>query len=123
MNKIKKLFWIGATVALVGITFFSLTGTVNSKSGYGIGELEEYYLQKERQLTVETREFLKESGYKNCGVMVTCVADRDGSRTYTVAVHHRELEALEVTDRQKLVEEMQGLAFVDELCEFKYEFF
>lgn len=52
----------------------------------------EYQLQ-EVQLKSEIRAGLEELGYDNAGITMTKVMNADGSREYTVLVHHSYLDA------------------------------
>lgn len=51
----------------------------------------EYQLQ-EIQLKNEIRECLEDMGYFNSGITMTKVMEADGSRQYTVLVHHSDLD-------------------------------
>lgn len=51
------------------------------------------YQLQEAQLKNEIRSGLEEMGYDNAGITMTKVMDADGSRAYTVLVHHQYLDA------------------------------
>lgn len=122
MKNLKDLRWIITTVVLVLITFFSIAGTVVSKSDFADNELEEYYLQKEQQLTEETREYLNKKGFQNSGVTVTHVVESDGSREYKITVHHGDIDRMSEGNRAILAGELEKLVFEDERCSFCHEF-
>lgn len=122
MKKIKNMIWLLTTMALVLVIFLSVAGTVASKTCYMDGELEEYYLQMEKNLTKETRALLNRKGFENSGVTVTRIVDGDGSRRYTVTVYHRGFVNMEESDREVLTEEMRQLVFEDECSSFSHEF-
>ena len=63
----------------------------------------EYQLQ-EVQLKSEIRDCLEKMGYKNCGITITKVIDADGSREYTVLVHHQYLD-INNTDKVNIIYE------------------
>ncbi len=50
------------------------------------------YQQSEREFLSELRAGMEEYGYFNAGITMTKVMDTDGSREYTVRIHHRDLE-------------------------------
>lgn len=64
----------------------------------------EYQLQ-ESQFKSEIRTCLEEMGYNNSGITMTKVMDADGSREYTVLVHHQDLD----TDDFENVDEIYGI--------------
>lgn len=68
----------------------------------------EYQLQ-EIQLKNEIRSRLEEKGYYNSGITVTKVMDADGSREYTVLVHHADLD---ITDENIVNEVYTSLSCI-----------
>ena len=73
-------------------------------------------------LTKETREFLTEEGFLNSGVMLTKVVDADGSREYTLTVHHGRIDEMTEEEREILLEKMEQLVFAGEGVSFFHEF-
>lgn len=114
-------FW-AATVILVSVAALSFAGTVMCRTDLGSAELEAYYRKKEEQLVKDTRAYLNRSGFDNSGVMLTRVVDGDGSRMYTVTVHHREIDRLEEAEREALARELETFAFEDSSSTFFYKF-
>lgn len=110
------------TFLLVLVSAFCVTGTVISQSRIGERELENYYREQERQLVRDTRAFLEEAGYRNSGVMLTKVMEADGSRVYTLTVHHGRIDAMEDQARETLREELSAYDFPAENCTFCHEF-
>ena len=114
--------FLAVTVFLVLITAFCITETVN-----GQRKLEEYeqdvlYRAQENCMVQEIRDYLEQEGYKNSGVMLTRVLEADGSREYTLTVHHGRIEALSIEDREKLQRELETFDFTAENCSFRHEF-
>ncbi len=68
----------------------------------------EYQLQ-EIQLKKEIRSCLEEKGYYNSGITVTKVMEADGSREYTVLVHHADLD---MTDENIVNEVYTSLSYI-----------
>ena len=122
MKNSKNLKWILTTIVLILVTAFSIAGTVISKNDFKAGELEQYYLQKEKQLTEDVRDFLNQKGYRNSGVTVTRVVEANGSREYTVTVHHGDIDRMTEGERTVLAGEMGNLTFEDEHCTFSMNF-
>ena len=122
MKNGKNLKWILTTIVLILVTAFSIAGTVISKNDFKAGELEQYYLQKEKQLTEDVRDFLNQKGYRNSGVTVTRVVESNGNREYTVTVHHGDIDRMTEGERTVLAGEMGNLTFEDEHCTFSMNF-
>lgn len=114
-------FWV-ATILLVLVAAFFFTATVMSRSSLDQAELEGYYREKEEQLVRDARRFLNAQGYQNSGVMLTRVVGADGSRVYTVTLHHGDFDGLEDAEREALVRELSELEFADENAVFCHKF-
>ena len=110
-------FW-AVTIMLVFVTAFCFAGTVRCGTGSGGQELENDYRERERQLVEKAREYLDRQGYADSGVMLTRVVDADGSREYTLRIHHGRIAGLSGKEREKLVNGLQEIAFEDQHCVF-----
>ncbi len=110
-------FW-AVTIILVIVTAFCCAGTVMSRTDFSAQELEHYDREREQKLVEDVREYLRQQGYGNSGVMLTRVMDADGSREYTLSIHHSRITALDQEERERLAEELQELAFTDQSCSF-----
>ena len=110
------------TVCLVLISAFCITGTVMSQSRPSEQELEHYYRAKEKQLVLDTREYLGQNGFSNSGVTLTRVMDTDGVRKYTITVHHGKIDKLDDSSKESLKNELSALVFADDGCIFYHEF-
>ena len=115
--------FMAGTVLLVLIAALFVGCTAMSTTDIGTRELEEYYLTKEQALAKDVRELLAMKGYENSGVMVTRVIEDDGSRLYTIAVHHKRIDLLDDKERQMLLLQVENLVFDDEACSFFIDFF
>ena len=113
---------VAVTILLVLIVAFFCVETVMSRTDMDARELEEYYLVKEQELTREIRTALEEKGFENSGVMVTRVVETDGSRRYTVTVHHGGIDDMCDEEREKLLEELKEINFMDDRCSFYHQF-
>ena len=81
-----------ATILLIAISAFCITGTVISQSNKNGEEMEYYYRMQEKEMLEQTKEQLAQLGYANSGVTLTKVVDVDGSREYTFTIHHRKID-------------------------------
>ena len=115
--------YLAGTMLLVLIAALFVGCTAMSRTDIGTRELDEYYLVKEQALTKDVREMLALQGYENSGVMVTRVVEDDGSRLYTIAVHHLGIGLLDDQEREVLLMQVEKLAFDDEACSFLVDFF
>ncbi|MCM1026643.1 MAG: hypothetical protein NC432_09410 [Roseburia sp.] len=113
-------FWT-ATVILVLIAALFVGGTVKSGTNPDLAELEGYYGGLEEQLVKDMRVCLDERGLADSGVMLTRIVDADGSREYTIAVHHRNIGGMTAVEREELKAALEKLAFEGENCEFRCE--
>lgn len=112
-------FWL-ATVLLILVSALSFAGTVMSRTDFDAAEMEGYYREQEKNLERQVRAYIEEQGFENSGIMLTRVIDVDGSREYTIRVHHRELSGMSEEECDRLEEELQKLNFQDENSGFCY---
>ena len=77
--------------------------------------LEDSYLE-------QVRGILKDAGLKDAGVMLTHVTEEDGSRVYTLSVHHRGFSRLEEAERERLAASLRDCDFSGEDCSFVQNF-
>lgn len=108
-----NLGFVAVTIILILLTALCFAGTVASRTTLDSSELEGYYRQQEEQLVSRAREFLEEQGFVYSGVMLTRVVEADGSRAYTLTVHHGEIDRMSAPEREALAERLEGLAFPD----------
>lgn len=114
--------FVAVTVFLVLIAVLLLGEKAWSGTDMDAWGLEEYYQKKEQDLTGEIGEFLKKEGLENSGIMVTRVVEENGSRLYTVTVHHGRIDAMDAAERAELLSRLQELNFADDRCSFTHEF-
>lgn len=114
----KKITWMILVLTAVCLS----AGTAMGKSSLSRQELEAYYKEKEQALVADARAFLDGEGFMNSGVMLTRVLDLDGSRVYTLTVHHGKIDKMCEEDRELLMAELEKMVFEDESCTFRHEF-
>lgn len=121
-NVRKNLFGGIFTLLLLLLCIFCISGTVISQEKGKSKVEEKYYHQMEQAYVKEIRAFLNERGYKNSGVSMTYILEEDGSRDYTVTIHHKRIEKLGEEGREKLLEECRQIEFPAEDCGFCHKF-
>lgn len=114
-----KVFGILTTV-LVMIIVLCVKGTVMSREdsgragrNYAYAALEQEYLERAHQL-------LDEEGLHNCGVNLRWTDDGDGSRKYTMLLHHRRLERMSGEEQAALIGRLSEAEFENTACSFLY---
>lgn len=110
------------TVLLVLVAALLCAGIAVNSTDIGADQLEDRYLKMERQLAADVREMLKGEGLEDSGVMVTRIVEADGSRSYTVTVHHRDIGQMSEEERQQLLYRLEALYFEGEGCTFSHQF-
>lgn len=109
------------TVILVLVIVFCVKGTVFSKENNERAKANRYYALLEDAYLEEARQLLEEQGYSNCGVTMTRITEADGSREYTVLLHHRKLQKLSAEEKDVLISSLSDMEFDNEICRFCYE--
>ncbi|MCX4305535.1 MAG: hypothetical protein OSJ69_07000 [Acetatifactor sp.] len=122
MRKTGSRGFVAATVLLVLIAVFSFAGTAVCRAESCREDLENHYMTLERQLVQDTRDYLELRGFSHSGVMLNRVVDADGSREYTVTIHHRAIDRMPEQERMELAAALGELAFELEDGSFGYEF-
>lgn len=111
-----------ATTVFLLIAAVSFAGTAVWRMDLKGAELEDSYRERERRMLENAEAFLNGQGYVNSGVTLTRVVEGDGSRRYTLTVHHRKIDQMEVSEREALARELAAFAFADDNSTFSYEF-
>ncbi len=120
-RRMRTAVFSAASVFLLTVGLFCMALTVTGKEQPSSREEEQYYLEKEKVLTADIRAYLQDKGYRDSGVMVTRVVNEDGSRDYTVTLHHRKLEALSEEAWEALLWELAACEFQEGGCCFHYK--
>ena len=110
-----------ATVLLVLIIILGVGGTVMSKENSERARQNRYYGALEEEYRERTRVLLEEEGYHNCGINLTWVAYENGSREYTLLLHHRKLNRLNDEEKTALRNILSETEFQEEACSFRYD--
>ena len=122
MERAGMMEFRAVTVLLVLVAALLCAGIAVSSIAIGVDQLEDRYLKMERQLAADVREMLKGEGLEDSGVMVTRIVEADGSRSYTVTVHHRDIGGMSEEEKQQLLYRLEALYFEGEGCTFSHQF-
>lgn len=114
-------FW-AVTVLFLLVAVLLCAGSVVSGTKISTEDTEEYYREKEYELVTDIREMLQREGLENSGVMVTRVVEADGSRRYTVTVHHGDIDNMSEAERQQLLRRIENFNFEEQGCTFLHQF-
>ncbi|MDE7131680.1 MAG: hypothetical protein K2O65_07760 [Lachnospiraceae bacterium] len=110
-----------AAVLLVLIIISGVKGTVMSKENSERARQNRHYAALEEEYRERTQVLLEEEGYHNCGINLTWVACEDGSREYTLLLHHRKLSRLTDEEKVALQNILAETEFQEEACSFRYD--
>lgn len=105
----KKGFGV-ITVLLVLVIAFFTTGTVMGMEKGSVKVDEKYYRQIEQEYVCQVRAYLSDVGYDNSGIALTKVFYEDGSREYTLNIHHKRIDKLTSVEQEQLKNELTGFA-------------
>ncbi len=94
------------TVILSGIIIFCTTQTVLAQGKSNQMMDAKYYRRIEQDYVKRVRVYLNEEGYENSGVTLTKVIESDGERTYTLKIHHKRMDYLDVWEKEVLKAEL-----------------
>lgn len=108
------------TILLVLVILFCVKGTAISMGHAQRAAENSYYLALEREYTAAAREFLKEQGFEDCGVMMTRVMS-EGGREYTVRIYHRRLKRMGPEEKKALENRLSQQEFRQDVCTFSYD--
>lgn len=97
-----NITFVFVTVLFVMISAFCISQTVSGKEDGEAKEQEAFYREQENKLLADTRAFLNQEGYYNSGVTLTRVVDSDGSREYTITIHHSRIDRMDDFEKQEL---------------------
>ena len=99
-------------LVLVTVVLGSVWGIKANAAQKAENDKTEYQLQ-EIELKHKIRNCLEEQGYYNSGITITKVMEADGSREYTVLLHHSDLDA---SDNEKVEEIYEVLSYIQVQC-------
>lgn len=120
--KRKSILLTVASIFLILVIFFCSAETVMSRDRNGGRRSRQYYAAMEEELRSNISRMLDEKGFIDSGINIRWISYEDGTRIYTVIIHHGRINALDDIDKDELLHELAELEFADGSCSFRYEF-
>lgn len=90
------------TLTLILIITLSISVRANGRSNRVPDITNEYYRQIEKAYVDDVKQTLTKEGYSNAGVAMTKVVNELGGFDYTLKVHHRKIDRMDESEREKL---------------------
>ncbi len=115
-------FTIIITMILVIAVALCISVTASSQAKQNQRAKTEYYRAMEQEYVLQLRALLSEKGYRNSGVTMTETVEADGSRSYTVLLHHQKINELSAEEKEVLLTNCRELEFVDNTCSISHKF-
>lgn len=79
-------------------------------------EQERQYREMEEQYRMQVQTVMAQAGYPNSGVTMTYVVSDDGSRQYTVQIHHKRLENMKMEEQEQLKHKVSDVKLAAGSC-------
>ena len=118
----KILVQVAFTILWILVAGICIKVTVFGKDTSAGREPESYYQTLEKETVSQVREYLNSCGFENSGVTLTRVVETDGSREYTLTLHHSRMEKMEEAERIQLEKNLTRLFFEEEGCSFELKY-
>lgn len=118
----RKIGFVFLTMLLVLVTGCSLGGVAMCQPGDTVRVNERCYTDLEQEYVREVKAILEDAGLEHAGVMLTHVREADGTRIYTLSVHHRNYACLKAKERESLSNAVRACSFKTEQCVFVQSF-
>lgn len=110
------------TIMLVFMAFSFVTMKVKGQGEVDFAADREKYEQLEEDYTQQLKSVLTDKGYRNAGITMTKIYQTDGSREYTVQIHHKRIDQLSEGEKILLLNELAAISFGDEQCHILHKF-
>ena len=110
------------TVMLVFTLFSLVTMRVKGQGEVDFATDREMYEQLEDSYTERLKDMLENKGYRNAGITMTKIYQPDGSREYTVQIHHKRINQLSDGEKILLLNELAAISFGGENCSVLHKF-
>ena len=124
MRTIKKNTMLAVLAALlITIIFFCFSQSVYSQSRQGIRVTDKESMEAlESEYLEQVAMLMKEYGCEYSGITMTKVFEADGSRSYAVLIHHRNLSFLSEKELRELESRLTEFSGAFQNAEFTYGF-
>ena len=110
------------SLGVVLFLFSVATIRVNGQGEHNIAAEREFYEELEKTYVANMREMLGSKGYSNAGITMTKIYGTDGSREYTVQIHHKQIEKLSSPEQTVLQNELAQITLGDEQSRILHKF-
>ncbi len=110
------------TVMIVFVLFSFVTMQVKGQGEIDFAADRELYEQLEDDYTERLQDMLTDKGYRNAGITMTKIYQMDGSREYTVKIHHKRINQLSDGEKILLLNELAAVSFGGENCSVLHKF-
>ena len=114
-------FYIVAA-GLILVILSMVTMTVNATESKKLQHENGYYEQIEDEYVQNLRHTLTEKGFCNAGITMTKVFLEDGSREYTVKLHHRRMDNFSPEEKYELIDALSEIEFEAADCRINLKF-
>ena len=118
----KQLRFMAITILPILVIVFCMTETVKSQHTKDRDVQNKYYAAMEKEYVNALRRELDRRGYHNSGITVRRTSEEDGTRCYTVLIHHNRITGLDADKQTELLEILSKTEFEDTFCSFCCEF-
>lgn len=110
------------TIMLVFVLFSLAIMQVKGQGEVDFAADRELYEELEDRYTERLSKMLAEKGYRNAGITMTKIYQPDGSREYTVLIHHKRINQLSDGEKILLLNELVAVSFGGEHCSVLHKF-
>lgn len=110
------------TVVVVFTLFSLITIRVNGQGERDFASERQYYEQLEEDYEKRLVDMLEDKGYRYAGITMTKIYQEDGSRDYTVQIHHKRINQLSEGEKILLINELEAVSFGGEKCSILHKF-
>lgn len=120
---LRRGMYIFMTIFFCAVCIFCTTQTVLSREADAARiQQERYFDALEQEYVQNMRTLLTKNGYSGSGVTMTAVIEENGTREYTVAIHHKRLDRLSEGEKEGLLFKLQQIPFAEDNCTFNHAF-
>ena len=118
----KRYHFYMITLLAVFTLFSLITMKVNGQGENTVAVERELYEELEEDYTQRLQEMLESKGYRNAGITMTKIYQEDGSREYTIQIHHKRIDRLDAGEKILLLNELAAIRFGDDQCIILHKF-
>lgn len=123
MNRKKKMQTISIMILLT-VSIFCTQQTVSGcRAAASLTEQEQYFEVLEQEYMQNMGRLLSDAGYANSGITMTSITEADGTREYTVLLHHDRFKRLSEKEKNELASQLAGASFAQDDVPFVINFY